>query len=531
MRPKKTKKTAIPQVKAPKTPKGAASPVPVKQATGGGSGPGIFSNFESAKFSNKRSWIWSSWPQDFKKTMTVFDRMETTRKMRWLELNAGLIRQVLSDMALYTVGAGIKPQSQSGDEMWDDSAEAYFKQWGSRACDITGRFSFFELQHICCRLMDRDGECFIIKTRGPGGEPRLQVIESHRVGNSSNNEVPPGMVDGILFGPYGQPIFYNVIRSDGSSRLVPANAVMHLYEPELASGARAYSPLQHSINNLVDMLEILSLEKLAVKTGGDITRTITRENPNFDGTQSDFEAFGMKPQDYGDGMTDPSEASTFLGGKVLALAPGERLESFESNRPNKTFDGFIEHLERDSLAGMLPYEFSANPTKAGGAVMRFVVAKADRKFSHRQQVMIQRFLTPVWGYVIGCAIKDGILRSTEYWTNVTWTTPRRVTVDAGRDAQQNRMDIESGLKSLTDNYLEEGLDPKEKMRENAAEKRYLIDLSKEFDVPLSMLYKPQNVAPSDINASVGQEEPDKMDDGAKIIEDDVDPDDEETFNK
>ena len=531
MRKPTAKKPAIPQVKKPKTPSVARNTAPHKQASGGGSGPGIFSNFESAKFSNKRSWIWSSWPQDFKKTMTVFDRMETTRKMRWLELNAGLIRQVLADMALYTVGNGIKPQAQSGDEMWDDSAEMYFKQWGSRACDITGRFSFFELQHICCRLMDRDGECFIIKTRGPGGEPRLQVIESHRVGNSSNNEVPPGMVDGILFGPYGQPISYNVIRSDGSSRLVPANAVIHLFEPELASGARAYSPLQHSINNLVDMLEILSLEKLAVKTSSDITRTISRENPNFDGTQSDFEAFGMKPQDYGDGMTDPSEASTFLGGKVLALAPGEKLESFESNRPNKTFDGFIEHLERDSLAGMLPYEFVANPTKAGGAVMRFVVAKADRKFSHRQAIMVQRFLTPVWGYIIGSAIKGGFLRSTEAWTNVSWTTPKRVTVDAGRDAQQNRQDIESGLKTLTENYLEEGLDPKEQMRSNAAEKKYLIELSQEFDVPLSMLYKPQNVAPADINASVADEEPAKMDDGAKIVEDDVDPDDEETFKK
>ena len=531
MKPKKPSKPALPQVKKPKTPSVARNTAPQKQASGGGSGPGIFSNFESAKFSNKRSWIWSSWPQDFKKTMTVFDRMETTRKMRWLELNAGLIRQVLADMALYTVGNGIKPQAQSGDEMWDDSAEAYFKQWAARACDITGRFSLFELQHICCRLMDRDGECFIIKTRGPGGEPRLQIIESHRVGNSSNNEVPPGMVDGILFGPYGQPISYNVIRSDGSSRLVPANAVIHLYEPELASGARAYSPLQHSINNLVDMLEILSLEKLAVKTSSDITRTISRENPNFDGTQSDFEAFGMKPQDYGDGMTDPSEASTFLGGKVLALAPGEKLESFESNRPNKTFDGFIEHLERDSLAGMLPYEFVANPTKAGGAVMRFVVAKADRKFSHRQAVMVQRFLTPVWGYIIGSAIKDGFLRTTEAWTNVSWTTPRKVTVDAGRDAQQNRQDIESGLKTLTQNYLEEGEDPKEQMRSNAAEKRYLLDLAKEFDVPLSMLYKPQNVAPADINASVADEEPAKMDDGAKIVEDDVDPDDEETFKK
>ena len=522
----KPRKSALPQIKKPKLPKVAHNTAPEKKAS---TGPGIFSNFESAKFSNKRSWIWSSWPQDFKKTMTVFDRMETTRKMRWLELNAGLIRQVLSDMALYTVGNGIKPQAQSGDEVWDDLAEKYFKKWASRSCDITGRFSFFELQHILCRLMDRDGEVFIIKTRGARGEPKLQVIESHRVGNSSNNEIPPGMIDGIQFGPYGQPIAYNVIRSDGSNRLVPANAMIHLFEPELASGARAYSPLQHSINNLVDMLEILSLEKLAVKTASDITRTITRENPNFDGTKSDFEAFGMRPQDYGDGMTDPSEASTFLGGKVLSLAPGEKLESFESNRPNHTFNGFIEHLQRDSLAGMLPYEFVADATQASGAQMRFVVAKADRKFTHRQAILVQRFLTPVWGYIIGSAIKDGELKAVDNWTNVSWTTPRKVTVDAGRDAQQNRQDIESGLKSLTDNYLEEGLDPKEKMRENAAEKKYLIELSEEFGVPLSMLYKPQNISPIDINNAVTPNDENRkreMPDDGEILKDD--PDDPNT---
>lgn len=488
-------------------------------------GPGIFSNFESAKFSNKRSWIWSSWPQDFKKTMTVFDRMETTRKMRWLELNAGLIRQVLSDMALYTIGGGIKAQSNSGDEVWDDRAEAYFKKWASRACEITGRFSFFEVQHIICRLMDRDGECFIIKSRGPNGEPKLQIIESHRVGNSDQTSPPPNTIDGIEFGPYGQPVSYNVIRSDGSSRKVPANAVLHLFEPELASGARAYSPLQHSINNLVDMLEVLSLEKLAVKTASDITRTITRENPNFDGSQSDFEAFGMRPQDYGDGMTDPSEASTFIGGKVLALAPGEKLESFESNRPNKTFEGFLEHLQRDSLAGCLPFEFSGNPTKAGGVVMRFVVAKADRRFTHRQNVLVQRFLTPVWGYVIGNAIKNGDLPPIDTWTNVSWTTPRKVTVDAGRDAQQNRLDIETGIKTLTENYLEEGLDPKEKLRENAAEKAYIKRLAEEFDISPAAIYKPSNVAIPDVNSAFDEPKEEAIRDDGEIVK--ADPDDDE----
>jgi len=519
-KPKK-KILQVPKAKVPKAPKASFSG-PVKQASS--SGPGVFSNFEAAKFSNKRSWIWSSWPQDFKKTMTVFDRMETMRKTRYLELNAGLIRQILSDVALYSVGNGIKHQAQSGDEIWDDVAEAYFNQWASRACDITGRYSFFEIQHICCRLMHRDGEVFIIKTRGPNNQPKLQIIESHRVGNAVDGAPPPGMIDGIQFGPYGQPIAYNVIRSDGSSRLVPANAVIHLYDPQLASGARAYSPLQHSVNNIIDMMEILSLEKLAVKTQSDITRTITRENPNFDGTRGDFEAFGMKPQDYGDGMTDPNEASTFIGGKVLSLAPGEKLESFESARPNSTFNGFIEHLMKDSLSGVLPYEFVADPTKAGGASVRFIVAKADRTFQHIQNVMIQRMLIPVWGYIIGSAIKDNILPANDYWNRVSWTTPRRVTVDAGNDAQQNRLDIETGIKTITEHYLEQGEDPKAKMRENAAEKAYIKRLAKEFDIEPSAIYKPQNLGIDDVNKSFEQNggEKEQMDDGEVITNPDDD---------
>jgi lambda family phage portal protein len=526
MRKKPTKKDS--PVKASKAPKIApgvtVSPALKKQAS---TGPGIFSNFESAKFSNKRSWIWSSWPQDFKKTMTVFDRMETTRRMRYLELNAGLIRQAIGDMALYSVGSGIKAQAESGDEMWDNLADIYFREWASKNTDITGRYSFFELQHIICRLMDRDGECFVIKTRGAGGAPKLQVIESHRVGNAASGAPPPGMVDGIMFGPYGAPVYYNVLRSDGSSREVPANAVLHLYEPELASGARAYSPLQHSINNIIDMLEILSLEKLAVKTSSDITRTITRENPQFDGTQSDFEAFGMRPQDYGNnGLTDPNEASTFIGGKVLSLAPGEKMESFESNRPNSTFTGFIDHLIRDSLSGFLPYEFTYDPTKIGGASVRLIIAKADRKFQHRQSILMQRFLTPVWGYVIGNAIKDGILPANDYWHRVGWTTPRRVTVDTGRDAIANRADIKAGLKTWTQHQLEMGNDPKAVARELFAEKAHFKELADEFDLQVSSAIMPENVAPSDVDEaykSNDEREQGKMDDGEKIQTDLDDP--------
>ncbi|MFN7341408.1 MAG: phage portal protein [Opitutia bacterium] len=498
------------------------------KATGG---PGIFSNFESAKFSNKRSWIWSSWPTDFRKTMTVFDRLETTRKMRWMELNAGIIRQVLSDYVLYSVGDGITAQVRTGNPKLDEAYEQYFDKWARVPCDITGRFNLYELQQIVARLVMRDGECFPIKTKDASGLCRVQLIESHRVGSNQSAAPEPKEVDGIIFGKYGKPESYNVIKTDGSGRKVPAGAVMHVYTPEVASGARAYSPLQHSINNVVDMLEIISLEKFAVKMNSDVVRTISREPGQFDNSQADFEAFGMRPNGYpagGNNITDANEASTFIGGKILALNPGEKLESFESNRPNPTFTGFMEHLVRDSLAGTLPYEFVHDPSKAGGASMRLVVAKADRQFKQLQTVLINRFLTPLWGYVIGTAIKNGELPANDNWTRVFWTTPKRLTVDASRDSAQNRADIAMGIKTLGDNAQEDGEHLSTLIKRRVREAKAIMDECAAEGVPLWMVYKPDNVAISDVtaNSSTAVKPPDENEDAEEDMEDDYRLDDE-----
>ena len=470
----------------------------------GGGGSGIFSQFEGAKYSNKRQWVNTPWPADQKKVMTVFDRQELTRKMRWLAVNSGLIRQMISDNVIYAIGDGIRAQAATKDESWNEASEYYFNDWANKPCDITGRFNLWESQQIACRKVDVDGEIFILKTYSSDGVAKIQLIESHRVGTSTAAMgAPEGMYDGILFNKYGAVIGYNVIRSDGTTRLIASNSIMHLHHPENVSGARAYSPMQHSINNLIDILEILSMEKLAVKTASDITRTITRENPQFDGSTADFEAFGMRPQDYPNGVYDnPEQVGSFIGGKILSLAPGEKLESFQSQRPNATFTGFIEHLQKDSTAGVLPYQFTADPNGIGGAAIRLVVSKAERQFGARQHMFMTRFLTPLWGYVIGNAIARGELPPNDEWNKVNWVTPRRVTVDAGREAAANQKDIAMGLKTLSDHFAELGMDPREEIRRRASDAKLLKDTAAEFGVPVSMLYQPSN-NPADIDQTLG----------------------------
>jgi capsid protein len=147
-------------------------------------------------------------------------------------------------------------------------------------------------------------------------------------------------------------------------------------------------------------------------------------------------------------------------------------------------------LRRDSALGHIPFEFAADSSKVGGAGVRLVVAKADRRFSYRQLILIERFLKPVWFFVIGDAIAKGRLDAVPDWTKVAFTTPRRITVDAGREAQQNRADIELGIKSLSEHFAELGMDFSEEMEIRAQNARALLDLAAKYQVPLELLWHP-----------------------------------------
>jgi capsid protein len=139
---------------------------------------------------------------------------------------------------------------------------------------------------------------------------------------------------------------------------------------------------------------------------------------------------------------------------------------------------------------MIPFEFAADSSKVGGAGVRLVVAKADRRFSLRQTILIERMIRPTWLFVIGHAIRTGKLPAVADWTKVTFTTPRRITVDAGREAQQNRADVEMGLKTLAEHFAELGMDFSEEMEIRAQNAKALLELAEKYDVPLELLYRP-----------------------------------------
>ena len=122
--------------------------------------------------------------------------------------------------------------------------------------------------------------------------------------------------------------------------------------------------------------------------------------------------------------------------------------------------------------------------------MRLIVAKADRRFSFRQMILERRLIRPVWAFVIGDAIQRGMLPPVPGWWKIGTVPPKRVTTDAGREAQQNRADVEMGLKTLSDHYVELGADFGEEIERRATDAKLILETAVKHGVPVEMFWKP-----------------------------------------
>ena len=96
----------------------------------------------------------------------------------------------------------------------------------------------------------------------------------------------------------------------------------------------------------------------------------------------------------------------------------------------------------------------------------------------------------MWAYVIGDAIDRGLLPLAAEWRRIATVPPKRVTVDAGREAQQNRTDVEMGLKTSSDHYAGPGADFGEEIERRAAEAKLILETAEKHGVPVEMLWKP-----------------------------------------
>jgi capsid protein len=158
----------------------------------------------------------------------------------------------VNQKANYVFGNSWQLKSHSSDKEFAKSVEEDFKKI-DRMLDTRGRgFSFRNNVWLASKTIDTDGDFLILLTEDEeSGFPKLQFIESHRLGNfeeelNQDNLIKDGpfkgrrIFAGVIVDSLMQPVAYR-IKDESRSRGyqdVPANGVIHVANIEWFSQTR-----------------------------------------------------------------------------------------------------------------------------------------------------------------------------------------------------------------------------------------------------------------------------------------------------
>ncbi len=457
----------------------------------------------------------TSMPIDSRRELTFRTRIELVKKSRWLRNNLGLYRRIITGSSRYAVGGGIVHIPDTLDTDWNKLADEYFDNWASNpvVCDVAGKLPFWRLQRYAVDSMLCDGEAFVLKV-GSGKNadgtpvlPQTQWIESTRIGNlfrdySMYGIDSEGFREGIRVNPFGKVVAYRYLQDSypgyfdlaGQPVILPADAVRHIYNYERATALRGLPWAYHGMNSALDIMDITSLEKVAVKQHSALAGAIKKTSPDAaTGFTGDLQKETITQAD---GTQKVIAFDNYAGGAgILQLGMDEELKLFSSDRPNVTWGGFIDFLVRDFAWGFgVSPELIWNMLKTGGPDLRFLMEDGNKFFEDIQDLIVTMLCRPIYTWVISRAILRGELPECKdpRWFTCHWQGPAKVTVDEGRLGQLEIARLQSGCLTWEEFWGSRGKSGKKMVHARIDEIKDAMDYAAKQNVPFEyfMALKP-----------------------------------------
>jgi capsid protein len=167
----------------------------------------------------------------------------------------------------------------------------------------------------------------------------------------------------------------------------------------------------------------------------------------------------------GSGTSADAKTELELGtGAIVDLAPGEKPEFANPNRPNTAFDGFVMAMSRHiGVALELPVELLLKSFTASYSASRAALEMAWQMFRTKRSWLAWKFCQPVYEWVITEAVASGRLYAPGFfsdpvirqaWLGSDWIGPSRIQLDPLKEASADLVDVNMGTKTLDQVIME-----------------------------------------------------------------------------
>lgn len=431
-------------------------------------------------------------PKDFDDLISNMDHATVVGRSKKLFSNNGTVKGAIFQKSMYAVGNAWLPQSLSLNKEWKKQATDYLSKW-YRVADVKG-FDFQTCLFLASVEVDKSGDIFIVLTKSKEGYPQIQMIPAHRVGQRSEDKtVTTGSFKGfkirkgIIQNKQGRAIAYRVLGdTEDQDRDIPAQDMIHLFEPETPEQSRGLPLFSHCINSFADMEESTRREMTAQLLLASIAFT---EHNDYGGIDLDdvnvnISDVGSKAtyEEFGDGTIKYFRADT-----------NSKITELSNNRPGVNWQEFHNRIERACLLGAnWPKALLDATDGLNGTENRMALKIAEQSVKDRQNLLFPAALRIVT-WVISKAIKSGDLPTDPDFYKWSFSKPPFISIDFGRDALATRENYKLGLVNLTTICESEGTTLEDHLRERAAEAALSILIRQETEQQYGVKIDPRDI--------------------------------------
>jgi lambda family phage portal protein len=349
--------------------------------------------------------------------------------------------------------------------------------------------SLWALSRLAARHNEFDGESFtVLSDRGRADKPiqmAVQVIDPERVATPAEFAGDPRVRLGIRTDGDGLVLGYYVQRTHpGDTRdvdlkfdWIPADRMLHVYEPWTAEQSRGLPWMTRAINRAKDAKDVDEAHILAAQIeacyAGFVKSSSTPGYMGATGAATGTTSGGRRTED-------------ITPGTLRYLGPGEDVVFAAPVRPGNGFAPFMEwNYRRVAAAINWPYEMVVkNWAGLSFASSRVVLAGAKRATQVAQKMMAEQWLSRVWGRMVEESVIVGAidvdprdyLASPLVYQRHVWIAPRwDYALNPGEEVKADVEELSSNLALLEDAVGKRGYDLEDFIARKSRENRLLTD--------------------------------------------------------
>lgn len=418
-----------------------------------------------------------------------WDRDIVRARARDLERNSDMLGAVVSAWKRNVIGGGRTLQANTGDDKLNSQLEELWTEWCKKKnCDVTNTQSLTQMLRMAVERKKVDGGILFLKCYTNNGivpfqlqaievdELDINVYQPHK--NQKNK-----VVGGIEYNSYNRAVGYFIKRYslDGMELLsnpvfVDAKNVIFYFSKKRPSQIREMSEMSNILTRIRDANEFMNAVSVKERIMACLAVFIKKQTPINAGIgRTTTVGNGEKKQTY--------QGKTISPGMIKELNAGDEVQVVNPSGQSGDATNFIKLQQRLVGSGQgLSYEVtSRDMSETTYSSARQGMIEDGETFVEDEELIVEVMDEIYETFFISCILAEKI-KIKDFWDNKlkyfrhTWVKSPKPWIDPYKEANANKIALETGQKTFVDIAAERGKDWKKSVDDIAEVAKYAESL-------------------------------------------------------